>query len=138
VCFASETCSHSLYALMVSLHLKAPSDGEIGNEEADAERRKLWLDDMGALVQRVLGGGEPRLWLITDLSSLEVPADIQADCFVDLLQNMMRNAKQNGEDGHGMIFLAFLSFTKGTLSLLVLHWSNPGKDLLIGAVTLLS
>lgn len=103
---------------MVSLHLKAASDGEIGNEEGDAERRKLWLDDIGALVQRVLGGGEPRLWLITDLSSLEVPADIQEDCFVDLLQDMMRNAKQNGEDGHGMIFLAFLSFTKGTLSLL--------------------
>lgn len=98
---------------MVSLHLKAPSDGEIGNEEGDGERRKLWLDDIGAVVQRVLGGGEPRLWLITDLSSLEVPADIQEDCFVDLLQDMMRSAKQNGEDGHGMIFPCFPILYKG-------------------------
>lgn len=100
---------------MVSLHLKPPSAGEIGNEGDDGERRKLWLEDIAALVQRVLGGGEPRLWLVTDLSSLEVPADIQAGCFVDLLQNMMRNAKQNGEDGHGMTFRASLPCTKGTL-----------------------
>lgn len=88
---------------MVSLYLdRKPRGAKVGNDE-DARRRSEWLDSVGAVLERVLGA-EPRMWLITNLSSLEFGfgRQIQVDCFLALLQNSMReSAQRGGESAHG-------------------------------------
>ena len=84
----------------MSLYLRVPPGVEVGDGE-DARRRREWLDSVGALLQRVVGA-EARMWLISALSSLEVPSHVQVDCFFDLLHNSMReNTKRSGESGYG-------------------------------------
>jgi hypothetical protein len=85
---------------MVSLYLRAPSGGEVGDGD-DARRRRERLDGVAAVLERV-SGAEAHMWLITTLASLEVPSRVQVDCFFDLLQNSMRESvKRGGESGHG-------------------------------------
>lgn len=91
---------------MVSLYLRAPSGGEVGDGD-DARRRREWLDGVAAVLERV-SGAEAHMWLITTLASLEVPSRVQVDCFFDLLQNSMRESvKRGGESGHGPLELQF-------------------------------
>ncbi|KAG0630537.1 hypothetical protein M758_1G186000 [Ceratodon purpureus] len=90
---------------MVSLYLRAPSGGE-GGQGQDAARRRDWLDGVAAVLERVVLGAEARMWLVTTVAALEVPSQVQVDCFFDLLQNSMRDsAKRGGESGHGALEL---------------------------------
>lgn len=83
---------------MVSLYLRASREDDGSHEEAKGRRE--WLEAIETVLKRVLGG-ESRMWLITSLSSLDVPSHVQADCFLSLLSNSMPVAGRHREAQYG-------------------------------------